>query len=436
MNFKQHIALTMAYFIFIAGGWLPMPTALAASFDCGKATTDIEHKICNDNMLSRLDEELAEVYRIALKNASDANALKARQRQWLNEVRQCKAEECLVGQYRLRLSILRDGNGAIEYVKAPTPLIFASFEDAQRVLELQNWDLKNRQKTARGVLYFIVSNSLDTPGDKTGYCQRFWGAVESQNSFDIPKPELFAASTAEKKALFDAVYEHALNNFHRYIEQNGQLSPDSFTDVEGDTIPFGLSPKFRSSHIKELPEKFNTIWNANKATQGFRYNYGFITHELIDDSIAVRLLYLTPHPVPHYVRPLILTLGKDQCMPCTGGLSLGINTVGVDGLPGPGTGAYLSMVAYREALRRYEADRQHSFLPDKPVLRSGVGVFAGEWIFWTLEEQIWVGLSPNIELFVDPKEYTRNFRRYVVTVYPLSEPHSGGPSPVCSVHFN
>ena len=35
----------------------------AASFDCAKASTEIEHAICNNPELSRLDEEMAAAYR-------------------------------------------------------------------------------------------------------------------------------------------------------------------------------------------------------------------------------------------------------------------------------------------------------------------------------------------------------------------------------------
>ncbi|EMB8467706.1 TPA: lysozyme inhibitor LprI family protein [Enterobacter hormaechei] len=60
------------------------PVAFSASFDCQKASTAIEHKICNSDRLSKLDEQLSAVYTNALKATPDAAAnLKMVQRQWV-----------------------------------------------------------------------------------------------------------------------------------------------------------------------------------------------------------------------------------------------------------------------------------------------------------------------------------------------------------------
>ncbi|KVM71551.1 hypothetical protein WJ60_08500 [Burkholderia ubonensis] len=45
--------------------WLPV-RAVAASFDCRAARTDVERAICGDAELSRLDEQLDDTYRVAL----------------------------------------------------------------------------------------------------------------------------------------------------------------------------------------------------------------------------------------------------------------------------------------------------------------------------------------------------------------------------------
>ena len=46
-----------AFFLLIIAG-----NADAASFDCGKATSEVEKIICSDDELSRLDESLSKVY--------------------------------------------------------------------------------------------------------------------------------------------------------------------------------------------------------------------------------------------------------------------------------------------------------------------------------------------------------------------------------------
>lgn len=49
-------------------GWIVLVTAVhAASFDCGKAASQMERLICSDSQLSKSDEDLAASYSRALK---------------------------------------------------------------------------------------------------------------------------------------------------------------------------------------------------------------------------------------------------------------------------------------------------------------------------------------------------------------------------------
>lgn len=90
--------------------------AVAASFDCVQAKAPVEHLICNDPVLSRLDERMAEAYAARKASARDS------QRVWLRErldacaipakgavpstAQVWAAAPCLVGQYRQRLEAL------------------------------------------------------------------------------------------------------------------------------------------------------------------------------------------------------------------------------------------------------------------------------------------------------------------------------------------
>jgi uncharacterized protein YecT (DUF1311 family) len=60
-------------------------SAHAASFDCAGALTKIERQICETGYLSRLDDEMANVYSRALGLSRDVNKLREQQREWLNE---------------------------------------------------------------------------------------------------------------------------------------------------------------------------------------------------------------------------------------------------------------------------------------------------------------------------------------------------------------
>jgi uncharacterized protein YecT (DUF1311 family) len=83
----------------------------AASFDCGKATSEVEKLICEDQELSKSDEALAALYAKALKHVADPLLLKRQQRAWLGNVRdQCPDASSLREAYAKRikeLSLLR-----------------------------------------------------------------------------------------------------------------------------------------------------------------------------------------------------------------------------------------------------------------------------------------------------------------------------------------
>jgi uncharacterized protein YecT (DUF1311 family) len=88
--------------------------APAPSFDCRKAATAIEHTICADFALARLDRQVAETYGTRLRNAyedSEKNALKNAQRGFLAARnascgRAPDMTGCLTRVYRDRLAVL------------------------------------------------------------------------------------------------------------------------------------------------------------------------------------------------------------------------------------------------------------------------------------------------------------------------------------------
>jgi uncharacterized protein len=89
--------------------------AHAASFDCGKAASEVEKIICGDDELSRLDESLNNAYLQALKRTDIKEQMIKSQRQWLkNERNACQNAECIKKAYETRIKELilsvRDGS--------------------------------------------------------------------------------------------------------------------------------------------------------------------------------------------------------------------------------------------------------------------------------------------------------------------------------------
>ncbi|EDW4508782.1 Uncharacterized protein conserved in bacteria, putative lipoprotein [Salmonella enterica subsp. enterica serovar Hartford] len=100
-------------YILLASLLVASPAAFAASFDCQKASTEIEHKICDNERLSKLDEQLSSTYSIALKaNTGDADTLKTVQRQWINMRGKLTDDKALELAYLIQINGLKGLGGS------------------------------------------------------------------------------------------------------------------------------------------------------------------------------------------------------------------------------------------------------------------------------------------------------------------------------------
>lgn len=85
--------------------------AFAASFDCEKASTEVERMICADPLLGALDVLLSANYRtMRASNIGDGarDHLQGTQRTWLTERNLCSDRDCLVVSYRSRIEAICD----------------------------------------------------------------------------------------------------------------------------------------------------------------------------------------------------------------------------------------------------------------------------------------------------------------------------------------
>jgi uncharacterized protein len=104
---------------------LPAAQPASPSFDCAKASGEVEELICKDAGLAALDRKLAGVYENASKNwpADIASGQKVLQRGWIKGRNDCwKAEDkrdCVEYSYRTRIVELQIQSGQLE---APTPV--------------------------------------------------------------------------------------------------------------------------------------------------------------------------------------------------------------------------------------------------------------------------------------------------------------------------
>ena len=84
-------------------------TSYAASFDCNKATSDVEKMICSDHKLSRLDDYLSQNYKIAMSpDMPEGSKSKIRESQidWLNKRNTCTDVQCIEKMYSKQMDYL------------------------------------------------------------------------------------------------------------------------------------------------------------------------------------------------------------------------------------------------------------------------------------------------------------------------------------------
>lgn len=108
MTKSLQAALT-AIALVATGTWAASP-----SFDCAKATHDVEKLICSDGELAELDHSLNSLYRrvLAHAEAAEQKMLKTEQRGWVKGRDDCwKSSDmrgCVKSEYRSRIDELKD----------------------------------------------------------------------------------------------------------------------------------------------------------------------------------------------------------------------------------------------------------------------------------------------------------------------------------------
>src|SRR5512139_3129159 len=109
MNYKTLIALIGASALLSTAAFAAKP-----SFNCSKASHEVEKLICQDDELAQLDVSLMNLYNTLLKNTPSAKKkqLKAEQNGWVKGRNDCwKADDqraCIKGEYESRIIELKD----------------------------------------------------------------------------------------------------------------------------------------------------------------------------------------------------------------------------------------------------------------------------------------------------------------------------------------
>lgn len=140
-----------------------MPFAsYAASFDCSKARSLAEITICNDAELSRMDDELGQIYRSAKAVAPDKKAFQvATQVAWQRRERDCRTRSCIANWYSERKSSLLAVIQSSGVTGAASPIICESSDSDKQITSI--WP--SLYLSSSGALCFDVKGWPDFTGN-------------------------------------------------------------------------------------------------------------------------------------------------------------------------------------------------------------------------------------------------------------------------------
>lgn len=236
IEFRASVRLLTALLAVIASH------AHAASFDCTKARSQVEHLVCDTPALSQLDETLAATYKVALANDP---ASRQRQVTWLRETRdRCNDAPCLAAAYQTQIQAM----GASASIATPTPV--AQPNSAPSALQLAcppDWnaltdiDGPNPERVILGLkAREWHKEHLDMVLAKTQECQRSSSAPES-----VKKAELMDIQT---RAYPTAVA--ALDRRDQRVLQGSQRAQQA-AQPSGIEVPAQGAPATATAQVSE-----------------------------------------------------------------------------------------------------------------------------------------------------------------------------------------
>jgi uncharacterized protein len=183
----------------------------SASFDCNKASSLSEMMICNDPELSRLDDELSDIYKQAKKAAANEKQFKQQtQASWTWREKNCQDKECLINWYSNRKitlqKIIDDNKGASLQTYNYEPSIFTF----QGKLISAPGETPDGEKITYPALQLIkpitVQGDKDTPTEK--------GVILMQMVLDQKMMDTFKSLKNESASVTGTMF-HSDNGNHQ-----------------------------------------------------------------------------------------------------------------------------------------------------------------------------------------------------------------------------
>jgi len=213
------------------------PLADAASFDCKKATTDIEKMICADPELSKLDEELNAAYKTARLDKKEADVIKQAQKQWMKERDSCADADCVKLAYEARLSSLKGTRTFpdIDVVREQnlTPAISKLNDEldkaVQDVLGKANEEQKHRLLAEQE---HWVENTRNVCKNETCLKHAYWSRLAALAAYFEPRSPLYEKESDKAEAIKQVLSTAPLKYSARSSSSRNQFCNQIFDDLK------------------------------------------------------------------------------------------------------------------------------------------------------------------------------------------------------------
>lgn len=193
--------------------------ANSASFDCSKAETPTQTKICSTPALSQLDDQMSQLYNAAKNASSDPEALKQTQINWVKEMRNCGVDEaCLTNGYKQRITTLTPKQTQTPETNVATPAAPNPVDTSTKSIEAQE-PPKVAESTA----------AVTAPVNQT----------ESSNQKGIHIGNLIFLLIAALALVFYKMPKSILNLSDKFIKPVADAFGNYYRAVQGEVVQVG-----------------------------------------------------------------------------------------------------------------------------------------------------------------------------------------------------
>ena len=226
-------------FLCLLSGLVFSSVGFGASFNCSKASSEVEVMICSDSELSVLDDNLSKIYKQLLSESDNKEHLKLEQMKWIKIRNNCDTIDCLKKSYDNRILNLK--NNSLDFENNNSKIDKKSLNNSKKYAGvILGENIKNYES------YIHASSFYDIRGTGVSYTYAgFVGHVISTKNdnkidkIDISKSFKIKDEVFELKNSFDSKYnfiekteESKIDIFDKKYKQTTYIYDDENTIIK------------------------------------------------------------------------------------------------------------------------------------------------------------------------------------------------------------